>query len=929
MRPATAVTDGAALFELLRRLEPDSRDIPELAATPGVAGALLVALREDPGRHVIYVVATEAPSSKGDGGQRWLTERSDPLGAVAKGRKTSLCTVVFPGAWPRQQQRHRLGQTPVRMVSAVHHLWADRLGVHDDDGNVDEAQRTRLLERLSGKWLEDEERRYTDPSLDTVDGSEDSEGARAALLEPHPDIRPGSITVIYGPGGIGKTFFLRRMASQLGRDATADPTLGIPVFAALPLLLHEDALEAWLSRAGIRLPIADIEALLAAGLIVPVLDALDELVRGQAREGSRQFLQHLKHIGRPSGRVVLSSRDYYLNLDPLVRDELGTSRTAELKIGFFSRAGRRRYIQMRGGLDEKEAARWAGRLEGQAQETLGGLPEADVESLIGHPLFLDALCEIILALPANRRAAEADNFRITSPDVFGEIVQRVLVREHEKVQPGWQAKFGGTFAAPWDDPFDPDNQRGVFRHLVLLAAADGGTEVTRREAEDVSYRQLRHGVFTFTGGAPEGATPRECLKEIVSRVLGRPELLTQRSAEEDEALVTEALGDFVGSLAQHTLVDTRANLPGDLVFAARHRAYFDFLLADELLKQLQLTVSRADPAARESFIEWCLQHHIFESHDGAEAAFGTCLDFALWHRTALAEASAALDGLFDRTNPADEVLASYVVSLALAVTMRAGALTGGAVIRDRAFDPQEGFELDLVDSIVPNVANVEIRNCSFPQLGVKGITVRDTRLVDCDIGTLVFSDTSFVGVRMENIASKAIGMSGAVRISDSTLDVGGFECDSVIVEPGASVVIRNSELSEALLACLTEISQTRRESVDIRNCQPIEAPTPELLSTGRLFVNRLMTLVRKHGHDDFGVWEPKLRGLSNATANSFPRAIGVLERMGAVKHGGEMIILTPQAEANRFAGKAREGLRSYLDVAAFWDPVIAELDLVL
>jgi hypothetical protein len=787
-----------------------------------------------------------------------------------------------------------------------------------------------LLEKLAGRWLPDEERRYTEPALDPVDEThERSIEVRDALLHAHPDIQPGAVTVIYGPGGIGKTFFLRRVSSRMSHDAISQATEGIPVFAALPVLLHEDALETWLSRAGVRLPIADIEALLTAGVIVPVLDALDELVRGQAREGSRQFLQHLRRIGSPSGRVILSSRDYYLNLDPLVREELSSEATAELKMGFFSKAGRRRYVQMRTGLQDKDAARWAGRLEAQAQETLGTLGESDVESLIGHPLFLDAFCEIILELPADRRAVEVDEFRITSPNVFGDIVDRVLAREHDKVSPGWNAKFTRTFAGPWDDPFNPDLQRRVFGALVLLAAADGGTEIVRRQSDDSGYRQLRHGVFTFTSGVPEEATPREALKEIVSRLLGQPELLKGRTPEEDEATIDEALNEFAGFLSQHTLTDTRPNLPTDLVFATRHRAYFDYMLADQLLAQLQRTFTRSDAAAREDFIEWCLQHHIFERQDGGEAPFATCLDFALWHRTALSEAITALDGMFERGRQADEVLASYVVSLALAVAMRAGGLTGEAVIQGRSFEPHEAFELDLIDSIVPNVANVVIRECSFPQLGIKGITVRDSRIADSDIATLVLSDSVLANVTFENVVCRAVDLSGTVRITDSTLELTDFEPDGLVVDPGAVILLRNCRLSAPLLHALMSASHVRRDAIDITGCEEIESEGDEPLSPGRLFVNRLQTLVRKHGHREFGVWEPKLRGLTTATSNTFPKALGVLQEHGAITRGGEMVMLTSRAEANMYSGKVREGLRDFSEVADFWNPIITALDEVL
>jgi hypothetical protein len=60
-----------------------------------------------------------------------------------------------------------------------------------------------------------------------------------------------------------------------------------------------------ISHRGIRLPIAEIRALIELGVIVPMLDALDELVRGQAREGSRQFLRQLrKTINLPAPVLV-------------------------------------------------------------------------------------------------------------------------------------------------------------------------------------------------------------------------------------------------------------------------------------------------------------------------------------------------------------------------------------------------------------------------------------------------------------------------------------------------------------------------------------------------------------------------------------------------------------------------------------------------
>jgi hypothetical protein len=381
-------------------------------------------------------------------------------------------------------------------VSSVYHLWVDRLKQHDAEGRLDDTKRRSLVTRLAGSVQTEDERRYTPPALYAArdSGGNTEIGLKALLSEP-ADPQPG-LTVLFGPGGIGKSFFLRHMSSQLGRHSCREPLSGIPVYAELPLLLHTDALETWLSSQGIRLPLDAIRVLVEDGVIVPVLDALDELVRGQAREGSRQFLRHLREITGPLTRGVLSSRDYYLNLDPLVPNELGDKATL-LSIGFFDRPGRRRYVQVRTSLQYDHAARWISRLESQAAEALNGADDSEIEPLIGHPLFLDAFCQMIMDIPPERRASEVESFQLRSPDIFGEIVDRVLRREHdEKFLPAWHTQGNHQrMSGDWKDPFTPALQKQVFREIVLETARSGGTEALKRSHDDPRYKDIRHGAF--------------------------------------------------------------------------------------------------------------------------------------------------------------------------------------------------------------------------------------------------------------------------------------------------------------------------------------------------------------------------------------------------------------------------------------------------
>ena len=90
-----------------------------------------------------------------------------------------------------------------------------------------------------------------------------------------------------------------------------------------------------------------------------------------------------------------------------------------------------------------------------------------------------------------------------------------------------------------------------------------------------------------------------------------------------------------------------------------------------------------------------------------------------------------------------------------------------------------------------------------------------------------------------------------------------------------------------------------------------------------------MRLVRKHGHREFGVWAPKLRGLTTATGMTFPRAISVLKDRGAVAEEGEIIYLLPEAEAHMYAGSVGNGMRNFEDVEDYWTPIVADLDRIL
>jgi hypothetical protein len=930
MQAAAALTRPDALLRLIGRLEPQARQLPG-PATGEVAGGVLVPSPLDPGASVAFVVAAGLPPARADGEKRWWQANIGAVEEALAGERPVDMTVIFPGDWPSRIWRTPDQRRHIRLVSAIHYLWAKKLACHDDRGDVDDARRREMVARLAGKITPEEELRYTKPSLYPIDGlGSDAGPALNGLLSDRPDL-PSGLTVLFGPGGIGKTFFLRRLTARLGRQAIQEPAMGIPVYAALPLLLHTDALGTWLSDQGMDLPLNAINVLIEEGVIVPVLDALDELVRGQAREGSRHFLDRLRNSAGDRARAMLSSRDYFLNLDPLVPTTLGEA-PAYLTVGYFDRGGRRRYVEMFTGLSPTHAARWANQLEGEAAEALSGAEAQEVESLIGHPLFLDAFCQMIVSLPENRRAAEATNFRLRSPNIFGEIVERILQREHEeKFLPGWQSQgWSDRLAGIWKDPFTPAIQRRLLRRMVLQVAEDGGAETLRRGEEDPRYLDLRHGLFTFTGrSANARAEWRTVLEKNIRDELGEPQFEPGTPDSEAESIRTAALAELVGAFRSHTLADTQPNPPNTLVFATRHRAYFDYLLAEAVLEELLRALGGGPAGLNENFVLWCLEHNIFERGDEQAPPFASCLDFVLWHREAVAEAVDVVDRYLSLSEvPAiNDELASYICSLGLALLLSDRRRRGGAELVGLQVAPGSDGVLGLISDIIPSISELSVSQCSLPTLTLRDIDLQNVNVTETELGRLEIGGATWRHVTLAASVS-VLAFTGEVYLDGCELRLEGpleVECAAP-----RQLTLTKCRLSRQLYDELAAASGASGGTIQLVDCEPLDEDEIMTFSPGRRFVNKLCSMARKHGHANTGVFRNKLKGRSTATSASFAPALAVLARRGVIADpGSNVITLTEQGEASRFSGKSVPGMREYADVADFWDPIIAELNEIM
>lgn len=888
---------------------------------------------DEPGRRRLWVIPRDAKAGPNPG--LWIRNHAKLFDELID-RSVTQATAVFPGAFPQNVQhqwldipslaeasegpssaRKRRARREIRATSAAAHIWIDRLRAFDATGNINEQLRREQLRRWGGRyWTKDMEDIYVQPNLLLVDeSSQVEEVARGGLLATKPACLENALTVVYGHGGAGKTFFLSRLAERLTSGAVSDVTSSVPVLIRLVGVLHKDALENWLSRNGFgQLTLAQIGNLVRHGVVVPIIDALDEVVKGEARQGSEEFLDQL--IGSLAsdtpGRGVLACRDYYLTSDrALVRERLQGSGSAELTIGPFDRQDTRRFIQARTGLSPEHASRWADALEAQAKEIVG---EDDELEVIRHPVFLDTLSRYIKDLPQESRMNAVDEFRLSRGDVFGQIVDELLKREQQKHAPLWNEAFEGRLEAEWMDPFDLERQRRVLRHVTLLVARDGRLA----SSDDPRRAEFRHGVFLSTEGVPVAAKPREALEGLLCAILGVPKPSAAVSEEKHDEVQRSAIAHLAEAYATHILASTEPQRPDDLVFALRHRFYFDYFLADALLEETQRALGGG---LGSDLVNWCLQHHVGGPFDG-------CLDFLAWDPRIAREGIDRLRDFFRSQAPMDDVLASYLLSLSLAIFLRRRLPEGNRLMELGQFAPRPDLELLLMEEFLPDdLGNFTLSSCSFPLLTIS-ISLSDLNVESCDFQAIRIigrPSAKIARCHIEDVECAELRIEGNVTFADTHMDFEG----SIAVADGARVELYNCRLSEPVFEAF---EQARAAGADVKlaNVSKIEraAIVDTKLSPGRRFVNKLMSLVRKEGHSEFAVYYYKFRDRTPGEDHQFSAAMDILKRHEIVEERGPMVMMAPVGVPEMYRPQL-VGQPGYDSHDPFWEPIVKELDAIL
>ncbi|MFQ5930480.1 MAG: NACHT domain-containing protein, partial [Acidobacteriota bacterium] len=707
-------------------------------------------------------------------------------------------------------------------VSALEYVWTYKLGIpqHDPEGH-----RERVKTSLTNlrRWVSDEDQVYVVPQLNVDRGSLAPE-ARLDLESKPPVFPGGATTVLYGAGGIGKTEFLRRAHNLLARWHKQDPLCPVPVFVALPPLLHQDIVETTIVRDRYLrgLTISEASALIENGILTLLLDAFDEVVKGQEREASRRFLRHLSDLALRGAQIVISSRDYYLSIDPLLKRELSSCSQAWVTLRFFDTRGRRRFLSRKTGLGEKVVNKWSERLEMQVAETLRDFSQEEKDALVGHPLFLDAFARYVNSFSRKVVARAADAFQFRSPDVFKEVLDHILQREYSKSAKDWKARFGEVLMNEWrSGPFTIELQRKVLTELAL--------EVVRQDPDSVEQhygKDWLRGLFAPSEKELPEPSPRrqKFMASQLRKILGTPAVVQTIADERRDEVCAEVFSELATFYLKHPLSDTSSEQPDDLIFAFSNRAYFEYILSEALTAKLLETIHqgfRGDAAAElVSFIEG---HHILEKAPSAQTGnargvgrFMGALDFILWNRKAIAEGPAKLLEAIRRAGSApgdlDDVYVSYLLSIATALVMRRQALGSETPIQNITFAPVKDWKLQILSEFAPVVWGLKVQDCSFPLVRLEEIVVRDLECSDCDFEGLSFVDSELASVKFDRVEAGAVEFGGRVKLRNSVLDISNRE-DGLKLEPGAKVELWECSLSAELNSSISALGYEEKTRI--------------------------------------------------------------------------------------------------------------------
>lgn len=113
--------------------------------------------------------------------------------------------------------------------------------------------------------------------------------------------------------------------------------------------------------------------------------------------------------------------------------------------------------------------------------------------------------------------------------------------------------------------------------------------------------------------------------------------------------------------------------------------------------------------------------------------------------------------------------------------------------------------------------------------------------------------------------------------------------------------------------------------IDLQNSQALDVG-----SRVRRFLDKLMNLARRHGHEgERCVFIKKWQGRQALKPDEFKRALEILVGHGIISLQNEMVFISDAWDDHRYDGKGRPGQPSYEDHRETWDPILAQITAAL
>lgn len=738
-----------------------------------------------------------------------------------------------------------------------------------------------------------------------------------------------SFVILFGLGGLGKTTLIMSTCRALWKGFLSYEHSMVPTFVPLGnmpsgaygLAPHIASFELFSKR----LTASSIDALTKAGLLVVFLDAFDEHLKFATKAQATRLLQDLRETySRTNAKIIITSRDYYLESDKIFDRILGPE-TSRFRLRALDSSQRREFIRLKlvsnhertdlPRLSEEKALAWASALEEQVG-ALGQQGVQGIDQLVGHALFLLAFCDYVtqveagtiapLTIESDANPLRPDEFKLRSDGLFDDVVRLITDRE-ARDKSKWDVAIYGELQPEWhDNPFLSEKQTAFF------------AEITRRMVLEDNHRpspsNLRPGMPPVERLVAESLTALKLVPQA------KPTL--EKQAREEVEL--EALSTIVEFYKNHPLVDGHGHgFDGETAFAFRHESYLDFFVKQYLVSRFSSAVGRLKTAGENISGAKELEDLVVELYyTKLLARASNAMYFLCWDDRALSKLRTGLRSLFVSegiTHLSPDIF-STVLQYSLLFVKLYQELRNKNVTFDGLFlHPGTNDEVIISgEDFNPLLNGITLSLCSMGHIRLSNTTFRDCHLIGVSIELLALEGTvTFEGGTLY-LVPQDLPSGSEVTLEDSIYLANG-EC---------TVVLRNVTIHESTLAALEYVERTTGNLTIVREgllVEDFEEESSDRLSPGRRFIDKLMSMMRKHGRPEFGVMARKVLGRTHVPRDRENEVLEVLENAGIIQNLDGFLTLKNETFMYHPKGLGR----TWEAVSDMWEPLITEIDTII